>query len=66
MKVLAAHRAGLRTVILPRKNERELEDLPDEIRETMTFIPVDQIDEALKIALVPAQVKKIEGVLSDG
>lgn len=66
MKVLAAHRAGLRTVILPRKNERELEDLPDEIRQTMTFIPVDQIDEALKIALVPNQVKKIEGVLSDG
>jgi ATP-dependent Lon protease len=51
MKILAAHRAGLTTVILPRKNERDLDDLPEEIRRAMTFEPVDQIDQAFKVAL---------------
>jgi ATP-dependent Lon protease len=58
MKVLAAHRAGLTTVILPRRNEGDLEDLPDEIRRTMTFVPVDQIDQALKIALAAEKGRK--------
>jgi ATP-dependent Lon protease len=58
MKVLAAHRAGLTTVILPRRNEGDLDDLPDEIRGTMTFEPVDQIDQALKIALAEAIGRK--------
>jgi len=47
--VLAAHRASLTTVILPHKNEGDLEDPPEEIRRTITFIPVDQIDQALTI-----------------
>jgi ATP-dependent Lon protease len=51
MKVLAAHRAGLATVILPRRNERDLEDVPEEVRRSMTFVLVDRIDEALKAAL---------------
>jgi len=50
-KVLAAHRAGLRTVILPKRNEADLDDLPDEVREVMTFVPVETIDEALPHAL---------------
>ena len=58
MKVLAAHRAGLTTVILPRRNEGDLEDLPEEIRQTMTFVPVDQIDQALKIALAAEKGRK--------
>jgi len=53
MKVLAAHRAGLTTVLLPKRNERDLEDLPDDIREAIHFVPVEWIDEALKVALVP-------------
>jgi ATP-dependent Lon protease len=61
MKVLAAHRAGLTTVILPRKNEGDLEDLPEEIRQTMTFVPVDQIDQALKIALAAEKGRKQGG-----
>jgi len=52
MKVLAAHRAGLTTVILPKRNERDLEDLPDDVRNGMTFVPVDGIDEALEVALL--------------
>ncbi|MFI5368494.1 MAG: S16 family serine protease, partial [Spirochaetia bacterium] len=38
MKVLAAHRAGLTTVILPRRNERDLEDLPQDVRSKMSFV----------------------------
>jgi ATP-dependent Lon protease len=58
MKVLAAHRARLTTVILPQKNERDLEDLPDEIRQTMSFVPVDQIDQALEVALASEKREK--------
>ena len=53
MKVLAAHRAGLTTVILPRRNERDLEDLPADVRSKMTFVLIDRIDEALKAGLTP-------------
>jgi ATP-dependent Lon protease len=52
MKVLAAHRAGLTTVILPRRNERDLEDVPEDVRGKMTFVLVERIDEALKAGLV--------------
>ena len=50
-KVLAAHRAGLRTVILPKRNEPDLDDLPDEVRREMTFTLVETIDDALGHAL---------------
>jgi ATP-dependent Lon protease len=50
-KVLAAARAGLKTVILPRHNEKDLDDLPEEVRGKMTFILVDTMDEVLKAAL---------------
>jgi len=53
MKVLAAHRAGLKTVILPKRNERDLEELPEEVRNAIRFVPVDLIDEALNEALEP-------------
>ncbi len=52
MKVLAAHRAGLTMVILPKRNERDLEDLPEDVRKAMTFVPVERIDEALKVGLL--------------
>ena len=50
-KVLAAHRAGLKTVILPKRNEKDLDDIPDEVRKEMNFVLVDTVDEALKAAL---------------
>ena len=53
MKVLAAHRAGLTTVILPKRNERDLDELPNDIRQAITFVPVERIDEALEVALLP-------------
>jgi ATP-dependent Lon protease len=55
MKLLAAHRAGLTTVLLPKRNERDLDDLPDDIRNTINIVPVEWTDEALRIALLPAE-----------
>ena len=51
-KSLAAHRAGIRTVLMPKDNEKDLEEIPESIREAMTFIPVGHMDEVLKHALV--------------
>lgn len=50
-KVLAAHRIGLRKVILPAKNQVDLEDVPDEVREEMEFILVETVDEVFSAAL---------------
>jgi ATP-dependent Lon protease len=57
-KVLAAHRAGLKTVILPKRNESDLEDLPDEVRKSMKFVFVETVDEVLKAALEPVTRRK--------
>ena len=50
-KVLAARRAGIKTVILPRRNESDLEDIPEEARKEMEFVFVDTVDEVLRHAL---------------
>lgn len=50
-KVLAAHRAGIKKVILPKENERDLEDVPEEVRNELKFVPVETIEEVLKEAL---------------
>ncbi|HSE92375.1 MAG TPA: endopeptidase La, partial [Methylomirabilota bacterium] len=50
-KVLAAHRAGIRSVILPRLNERDVEDVPEELRRKLSFIFVDDAEEVLRHAL---------------
>ena len=50
-KVLAAARAGLGTIIMPAANEADLEDLPENVRETMKFIPVETVDKVLETAL---------------
>ena len=51
-KVLAADRNGLDTIILPRKNEKDLDDLPQDVRDKLTFVLVESIDEAFGAALV--------------
>jgi len=53
-KALGAHRAGIHTIILPRRNEADLEDLPREVFNELTFVPVDTLDEVLETALLPA------------
>jgi ATP-dependent Lon protease len=52
-KVLGAHRAGITTVILPKANEADLEDVPADVREGMRFHAVETLREVLAIALVP-------------
>ncbi len=50
-KVLAAHRAGIKTVILPRENERDLEDVPEEVRRELAFVTADTIEDVLRETL---------------
>ncbi len=52
-KVLAAHRAGLAVIILPRHNERDLEDVPEDVRKACRFVLVESVDEVLAEALSP-------------
>ena len=54
-KVLGAHRAGIRTVILPRENQGDLEEVPVEVRTHMIFAPVDRIEQVLQLALEAAR-----------
>jgi ATP-dependent Lon protease len=60
-KVLAAHRARLKTIILPRQNMIDLEKLPTEVRNSMKFIPVDTIDEVFANALQKVNKKVVKG-----
>jgi ATP-dependent Lon protease len=59
-KVLAAHRAGLHTIILPRQNEADLDDLPEEVHQAIHFIPVDTVDEVLKSALDSTPITDVQ------
>ncbi len=52
-KVLAAHAAGLTDVVIPERNRADLEDVPEEVRDEMSFHPVLSIDEVLELALEP-------------
>lgn len=57
-KVLAAYNAGLKTVILPKRNEPDLEDVPEEVRNKLSFVFVEHIDEALVTLFKAAPEKK--------
>ena len=50
-KVLAAHRVGIRTIILPERNRDDIDDIPEELRREITFIPVDNVKQVLDAAL---------------
>ena len=54
-KVLAAHRSGLREVVLPKRNEGDLDDVPEQVRAEMTFHLAEAIDDVLGVALEPAE-----------
>ena len=58
-KLLAAHRAGIKHVIIPRDNEKDLIDIPKKVREDIKITPVDTVDEVLKIAL-KNELKRVE------
>ena len=50
-KVLAAHRAGITTVILPRRNRKDFEEIPAEVRSALRFVWVERVEEAVSSAL---------------
>jgi ATP-dependent Lon protease len=58
-KVLAAHRSGVTEVILPRRNEDDVEDVPQRVRDAMTFHIADTMDQVLGWALVPAAQQEL-------
>ena len=58
-KVLAAHAAGLTDVIVPERNRGDLDEVPEDVREAMSFHPVMSIDEVLKLALEPKSVQAV-------
>jgi len=65
-KVLGAARAGIVEIVLPKENEPELEDLPDEVRRTLVFHPVETLEEVLAIALRSRDAKAVDELLSSG
>ncbi len=58
-KLLAAHRAGIKKVIIPKDNEKDLADIPQKVKDDIKIIPVGTVDEVLKLAL-KNELKKIE------
>ncbi|HPZ81085.1 MAG TPA: magnesium chelatase domain-containing protein, partial [Candidatus Atribacteria bacterium] len=60
-KVLAAYRAGIRTVILPWENEKDLQEVPEEVRKTMNFLLVESVDQVLDLALVSEEFIEMKG-----
>ncbi len=61
-KALGAHRAGVRTIILPKRNMADLDDLPAEVSGELTFVPVETLDEVLATALRPVDGAVIAGL----
>ena len=51
-KSLAAHRAGIKKILIPKQNVRDLEDVPETVRESIKFVPVETMSQVLKEALV--------------
>ncbi len=62
-KVIAAHRAGLRTIIMPKENRKDLEEIPKEVAKDIRFVFVSHMDEVLKVALTKPLIgfKEIKG-----
>ena len=58
-KVLAAHRAGMKTVILPKRNMKDLVDVPKRARNELKIVPVEHMDHVLEVALVPEKAKPV-------
>jgi len=59
-KVLAAHRAGIKKIILPKENKKDLEDIPANVRRKLDFVLVEHMDQVLSKALLPAEEAKKE------
>jgi len=62
-KILAAHRCGITTVIMPKENAKDLREIPKRVLKTLRVVPVEHMDEVLRIALV---IPDAENFLKDG
>jgi ATP-dependent Lon protease len=65
-KVLGAHRAGIRTIILPAENEGDIEEVPVDVRTHMIFAPVERIEQVIQLALEPAKANGKAAPAGDG
>jgi ATP-dependent Lon protease len=63
-KTLAAKRAGIKQVIVPRRNEKDMPDIPQEVRDTVKFHFVENVDQVLEAALGPTRITKAPGKVS--
>jgi ATP-dependent Lon protease len=64
-KILAAHRAGLTRIVLPRANEKDLQEIPEEVRQDLTFILTDSLDEVLSHTLMASPIQTIDSSSDD-
>jgi len=62
-KVLAAHRAGVKTVLVPKDNEKDLEEIPEHVRRKVHFVLVDHMDQVLAEALLPTRTPASQGLI---
>ena len=60
-KLLAAHRGGITTVVIPQENEKDLAEIPKNIKDKLTIVPVKWIDEVLQVALQHMPIPTGEG-----
>jgi ATP-dependent Lon protease len=60
-KVVAAHRAGIKRVMLPARNKKDFEEIPEEVRQQLTFIWLERVEDAAAAALEPATTKASAG-----
>ena len=58
-KVVAAHRAGLKRVMLPARNRKDFEDIPEEVRQQLAFVWLERVDDAVAAALEPAKGSRL-------
>ncbi len=54
-KVVAAHRAGIKRVMLPARNRKDFEDIPEEVRQALAFVWLERVDQAVEAALEPVK-----------
>ncbi|MBI5452108.1 endopeptidase La [Candidatus Gottesmanbacteria bacterium] len=62
-KVIAAHRAGIKTIILPKNNKKDLEDIPRTVLNDLKFVFVDHMDQVLKVALLKSLTKAVDEIV---
>jgi ATP-dependent Lon protease len=68
-KVIAAHRAGAKRIVLPAENEKDLEDIPEDVRKDLEFTAVETVEELLKAVLdveIPPASALVPGIKSSG